>query len=108
MQRDILKKHIDETEHKQHKSHGHTQPVDEPYYNVKCAGMPQRCKNLFIQSMTGEREEKYTEDEKEFLATKRSICDFKIGLTVPSKLMPKRIKGGVVLQETTYEMRPYF
>ena len=26
LQRDILKKHIDETEHKQHKSHGHTQP----------------------------------------------------------------------------------
>ena len=80
--------------------------IDEPYYNVKCAGMPDKCKNLFLKSLQGgEANEDMTEDEKEFLATKRELKDFDIGLTVPGKLRPKRIRGGVVLTETTYEMR---
>ena len=36
---------------------------------------------------------------------KRNIKDFNIGLEVPSKLLPKNIKGGIVLKETTYKMR---
>ena len=36
---------------------------------------------------------------------KRDIEDFTYGLVVPSKLMPRTIKGGVVLQETKFEMR---
>jgi hypothetical protein len=36
---------------------------------------------------------------------KRNIDDFKIGLKVPGKLLPKRIRGGTILVETTYEMR---
>ena len=31
--------------------------------------------------------------------------DFKIGLTVPGKLLPKRIRGGVLLVDTNYQMR---
>ena len=54
----------------------------------------------------GNNDEKYTEEELEFIQQKRDISDFKIGLLVPSKLMPKRIKGGVILVETNYEMRP--
>ena len=82
-------------------------PLDEPYYNVKCAGMPQRCKDLFIMSLTNDVPEgtKLNEEEQEFVTTKRSLSDFKIGLKVPSKLMPKRIRGGILLTETTYEMR---
>lgn len=83
-------------------------PIENPYYSVRCAGMPQRCKDLFIQSMTNDylpNDEEYTEDEKEFLSTKRTLKDFNIGLTVPSKLMPKRIRGGVLLVDTTYQMR---
>ena len=34
-----------------------------------------------------------------------TLEDFKVGLKVPSKLMPKRIRGGVLLVNTTYEMR---
>lgn len=84
----------------------------EPWYNVKCAGMPDKCKNLFIRGMTMSEEEwrelkakpNKTEDEL-FLAAKRyTLEDFKIGLTVPGKLMPKRIRGGTVLTETTYRM----
>lgn len=61
-------------------------PVEEPYYNVKCAGMPEQCK-------------------KNFLAQMKDISEFKVGLKLEGKLLPKRIKGGIVLQETTYIMR---
>ena len=46
-----------------------------------------------------------TDEEAEFVRTKRTLEDFKIGLCVPGKLIPKRIKGGTLLVETTYEMR---
>lgn len=80
----------------------------EPYYNVKCAGMPEHCKDLFVKSMQGyvpKPEDNFSEDELEFLKTKRDITDFKVGLLVPGKLVPRRIPGGVLLAETTYEMR---
>ena len=80
---------------------------EEDKYIIKCAGMPDRCKDLFEKSLTGEYkiDEKTSEEEKEFLKTKRTLKDFKIGLKIYGKLLPKRIKGGVVLKETTYEMR---
>lgn len=84
-----------------------------PYNNIKCAGMPEKCKELFEQSMTGEYKERdeYNEDEIKFLydkngeKIKRTYSDFKVGIKVPGKLRPKRIPGGVLLVETTYEMR---
>ena len=84
------------------------EPIEEPYYNVKCAGMPEKCKKLFVQSMLGytpKEGDDYDEDELEFLKTKRTLEDFKLGLKVPGKLLPKRIPGGIVLTPTTYEMR---
>lgn len=84
------------------------EPVKEPYYNIKCAGMPDKCKNLFDLSMRGykpKEDDKFKENELKFLEKKRTIEDFKEGLVVPGKLMPKRIKGGVLLVETQYEMR---
>lgn len=81
--------------------------------DVKCAGMPDKCKNLFLESLrehTKEELKQMEEDgrdkeEIEFLKTKRKLTDFKIGLKVYGKLIPKRIKGGIVLVTTTYEMR---
>jgi hypothetical protein len=70
--------------------------------------MPKKCKDLFELSMRGYEEkdgDKYTEEEKEFLKIKRGLTDFKIGLKVPGKLVAKRIRGGTLLVETTYEMR---
>ena len=85
--------------------------------------MPQRCKDLFEQSMNGtadisgyispitNQHKDWTQDERDFLfdendkPIKRTMCDFRIGLKVPGKLRPKRIKGGVLLVETPYEMR---
>lgn len=92
----------------EHVTHEDLEPIDNPYYNVKCAGMPQKCKDLFITSMLGyepKEDDKYTEDEIKFLKTKRTLEDFKVGLKIPGKLLPKRIRGGVLLVDTTYEMR---
>ena len=52
---------------------------DEP--EVKCAGMPDNCK----KDVTYE--------------------NFKCGAIYEGKLMPKVIKGGVVLRETTYQIK---
>lgn len=70
--------------------------------------MPDRCKNLFLKSMEGVTDdelEKYPTIQEEFLKTKRTLADFKEGLEVYGKLRPVRIRGGIVLQETTYKMR---
>lgn len=88
----------------------------EPYYNVKCAGMPENCKELFIYSLEGlleqEFQEKYphvweklSQENREFVTTPRTLEDFKVGLKINGKLLPKRIRGGILLKETTYEMR---
>ena len=92
----------------EHVTHEDLQEVDTPYYIVKCAGMPEKCKQLFLRSMRGEQptdNENLTNDERDFLSVQRSLTDFDIGLKVPGKLLPKRIRGGVLLTPTTYEMR---
>ena len=85
------------------------EPVD-PYYSVKCAGMPDKCKQLFIRTISNdlydpERDKELPEPEQEFLKQARTIEDFRVGLKVPGKLLPKRIPGGILLKDTTYEMR---
>ena len=70
--------------------------------------MPEKCKQLFINSMIGyepKEGDDYTEEELEFMKQKRTLSDFKVGLRVPGKLLPKRIRGGVLLVDTPYEMR---
>lgn len=90
--------------------------LDTPYYNVKCAGMTDKCKDLFIKSITDffnsedtesveKWKEKATQEEIEFVSKKRKLSDFCVGLIVPGRLMPKRYKGGIVLLEQNYEMR---
>lgn len=88
-------------------------PIDTPYNNIKCAGMPNKCKDLLNTSLEGTQTdiEDYTEDERKFLfddkgkKIRRSYSDFRRGLLVPGKLLPKRIPGGIILKDTTYEMR---
>lgn len=85
------------------------EPIDEPFYNVKCAGMPEKCKDLFLKSMEGfypeDGDENYTEADRWFLKDKRKLEDFDVGIVVPGKLLPKRIRGGVLLTDSMYEMR---
>ena len=100
----------------EHITHENMIPIDKPYYSVRCAGLPEKCKQIFIYStwkLTEEEwEEKHkdiwdslTEEEKEFVLVPRDIMDFKVGLIIPCKLQKKIIKGGTVLLETSYEMR---
>ena len=92
----------------EHITHEDQEPIEEPYYNIKCAGMPERCKHLFNLSITTQKPEKgitYGKEDLDFIKVKRDLTDFKLGLKIGGKLMPKRIKGGVLLVETTYEMR---
>ena len=74
-------------------------------YNIKCAGMPEKCKKLFLASITGEEIESENEEEQQFVKTKRKITDFKTGLSIPGKLVPKNIPGGIVLVDTTYMIK---
>lgn len=81
----------------------------EPFYNVKCAGMPDNCKAMFIASVTQDYSgikhlDKLDSEELEFIHQKRELSDFKVGLRVPGKLMAKQIPGGTLLVKTTYEM----
>ena len=81
---------------------------DPKSYDIKCAGMPDNCKDLVAYSLTGKRPDNYDElpeDQQAFVDEKREITDFTVGLAVPGKLMPKRIPGGVVLVDSIYEMR---
>lgn len=97
-----------------------------PYFNVRCAGMPDRAKSNFICKMTHsplkkgatEDEIKDYEDEvgihnltPEEIAFHKTeamtMKDFKVGLSVPGSLKPKRIKGGIVLFNGLYVMRPH-
>ena len=64
------------------------EPIDESYWNVKCAGMPDRCKKNYLNEHKG-----------------KELEDFHVGLKVHGKLVPKRIRGGVLLVELDYEMR---
>ena len=92
----------------EHITHEDMKQIDSPYYSIKCAGMPDKCKDLLNLSMTTQeplKDKKYTKEEIEFITQPRTMEDFKIGLIVPGKLLPKRIKGGILLTETTYEMR---
>lgn len=81
----------------------------DPFFLVKCAGMPEKCKQLFVSSMTGEPPNipnfKPTKEEEKFLKTKRTIKDFKVGLKVPGKLMPKQLPGGVLLVDSEFTMK---
>lgn len=92
----------------EHVTHEDCEPIDTPYYNVKCAGMPQKCKDIFVDCVTGKlSSDKYTEDELDFIGKHSfTIEDFKIGIELPGRLMPTRIHGGILLKEDTYRMKP--
>ena len=94
----------------EHITHEDRKPIEKPYYNIKAAGMPEQCKQQMNISLTGAKEsdiEKYKNDKQklEFITTKRTLEDFKVGLTIGGKLVPHCIKGGVVLEETEFTLR---
>ena len=61
--------------------------LDDGSYKITCAGMTDRCK---------------TDDDGNPLVT---IDNFKEGLKIDRKLMFKHVKNGVILEETTFEIK---
>lgn len=88
----------------EHITHEDGEPVT-PRYDVKCAGMTERSKRLFIAAITGEQVETDAPEELAFLSIPRKLTDFIPGLEIPGKLIAKRIAGGIVLKDTNYKMR---
>lgn len=91
----------------EHVTEENRKPVD-PYYNVKCAGMNPQVKRLFEYSLTECPKDVYEEldeAEKTFVDTKRTMDDFKIGLTIPGMLKAKKIKGGTIYVKSWYTMK---
>ena len=95
----------------EHVTHEDLEELEKPYYNIKCAGLPKKANKLLNLSMTQdfENNEEFIADLKpnqlEWAKTKRTITDFKVGLTVPASLKAKRIEGGTVLIDGDYIMR---
>ena len=82
-------------------------------YDIKACGMPDRCKMLIAENLkgnlpfndelfVGDKQIKLSPAEVEFMNTPIEISDFRQGLTVPGKLLPKIIKGGTILQEVEF------
>lgn len=92
----------------EHITHDDKEPV-EPHWKITCAGMSDKSKELFVQSLTQEyTEQQFNEmppSHQEFVKVQRQVSDFAPGLIVPGKLLQRRILGGVVLQNTNYKMR---
>ena len=102
----------------EHITHENLEQISEPYWDIKCAGMPDTCKNLFLLSLNP-----YTKDiinsewvdliddeykspsVVQFLSTTRTIKDFNYQLQIPGKLLPKHIDGGIILEDTMYTMK---
>ena len=78
----------------------------EPYYNIKCAGMDARPKELLNANLSGKQIACKTPDEDKFMVTKLTLEDFKVGLRVPSSLQARHIEGGTLLVRDAYIMRP--
>lgn len=90
----------------EHITQENCEDIENPHYSIKCAGMPQKCKDLFLLSMGEYADVKdMSFEEMKFAVQERSVEDFKIGLAIPGKLLPKRIRGGVLLVDSWYEMR---
>lgn len=79
----------------------------EPYYNLKCAGMPDHAKDLFIKSVA--RDYRHLSsldvDEIAFVLKEHTWENFKAGLEVPGVLKARSIPGGTLLVKQTYKMR---
>ena len=89
----------------EHVTHTNKKKLDNPYYNIKCAGMPARANELLNANLSGVEIECKTENERKFMSKKLTLEDYKPGLLVAGSLKPKRVKGGIILKDDFYEMR---
>lgn len=83
--------------------------VVEGKVQITCAGMPDKCKEIFVRSLTGDLSGldndvngilKY----REYIERGNTIENFDIGLVTPGKLFTTHIRGGVLLKEGDYRI----
>ena len=97
--------------------------IEEPYFNIKCAGMGKHAKEIFNIGLNHNADyegyidkngifKEWTTEEKQYLfdpetlePIEHDITEFKVGVEIPGNLKQKRIKGGVVLYEMPYKMK---
>ncbi len=80
-------------------------PVEKPYYQIKCAGMDKRPKQLLAANLNHEEIELNNQQEIDFMKIHLDLTDFRVGLRVPGSLKPRRIPGGILLITDYYTMR---
>ena len=112
--------HVIEENLYKHEDGWHGEVLENPYHNIKAAGMPKKCKNLLELSFAGNqdingylengKQKEWSKDELQFLfkgdePIKRSYQDFKPGLVVPGKLYPIHMPGGIVLKPGVFTMK---
>lgn len=80
----------------------------EPYFLIKCAGMGKDSKKLINYALQGKKGKdipaELPKSYHDFLDRGFQLTDFKPGLKVPGTLRPRRIPGGTVLMNETFEM----
>lgn len=85
-------------------------------FDIKACGLPERAKELFAENLKGQipkdnkiivngEERELSLAELEFMETPRTVKDFKLGFSIPGKLLPKIIKGGTVLEEVDFTFK---
>ena len=75
-------------------------------WQLRGCGLTERGKNLFLESVDGvERITDKSEHEVEFVSNKHSITDYNVGLSIPGKLIPKIVEGGVILINRDFTMK---
>ena len=74
-------------------------------YNIVCAGMSDSAKEILNCSLTGEFDSnKYSGEALEFVKKRRTLEDFKQGLTIPGILKKRYIRGGLVLSDVNFTL----
>lgn len=87
----------------EHVTHNDLEPVDKPYYDIKCAGMGKNAKaNLNKWLEYGYK--KVSEGDEVFIEPFDITC-FKSGLQVEGNLKARTVAGGTVLIDSVFKMR---
>lgn len=86
---------------------------EDAEYDIKACGMPERSKMLLAENFKGNKPKagvlkvddklyKLSDNELKFFEDDLTVHNFKQGLSVPGKLLPRLIKGGTILVEVDF------
>lgn len=74
-------------------------------YDVKACGLQDKGKELFVCAITNNKPSfELNQEQQAFLNKGLKISDFNVGLVIPYKIMPRKIKGGVVLVNSRFSI----